>query len=219
MQSSIYIYDVRIVFIILYFLVVPAYIISAQETRTYVGQEHFFKLTITKDSTSTDCSVLSIDVFRNGDSMLIQKIIPRENWFYCDGGQEYLFFIEDMNFDGTEDIRMMQFLPASPNIPYYYWIFDIKENQYVADTTLEIITSPQFSKQDQSIYSSWRANCCDHGMSTYKYINGLITLVKEAEIYDDPEHSDQTIFTERKLINGKMQFVKRKVEKKEMEDK
>jgi hypothetical protein len=98
-------------------------------------------------------------------------------------------------------------------------IFDIKENQYVADTTLEIITSPQFSKQDQSIYSSWRANCCDHGMSTYKYINGLITLVKEAEIYDDPEHSDQTIFTERKLINGKMQLVKRKVEKKEMEDK
>jgi len=56
-------------------------------------------------------------------------------------------------------------------------------------------------------------------MSTYKYINGLITLVKEAEIYDDPEHSDQTIFTERKLINGKMQLVKRKVEKKEMEDK
>ncbi|MGD8386265.1 MAG: hypothetical protein PVG49_03955 [Desulfobacteraceae bacterium] len=34
------------------------------------------------------------------------------------------FFLEDMNFDGYVDFRVQAFVPAGPNTPYLYWLYD-----------------------------------------------------------------------------------------------
>ena len=81
------------------------------------------------------------------------------------------------------------------------------------DTTLEDITSPDFDYEKKVITSSWRSSCCDRGCSTYKYINGKITMIEEFEIADDFENPGQQIITTKKLIDGEMKLVERKIEK------
>lgn len=108
---------------------------------------------------------------------------------------------------------IIQFIPSSPNIPYYYWIFNKEAQQFQRDSTLDEITSPNFNKDQKLITSSWRSGCCTHGLSTYRYIGEEITLIEETEIADDPENPEQRITTRKKLIDGEMKLIGTTVEK------
>lgn len=121
--------------------------------------------------------------------------------------------LNDVNFDGHNDFRIIQFIPSSPNIPYYYWTFNKESKQFQRDSILEEITSPIFNNDKKVITSSWRSGCCNHGVSTYKYINRKITLVEEIEIAEDADNPDQRITTRKKLVGGKMILAERTVEK------
>ena len=114
------------------------------------------------------------------------------------------------NFDGYNDIRLLQFLPAAPNLPYYYWTYNPTTQKFQRQKALEEITSPDFDPKKKLIYSFWRGSCCDHGHSTYKYINGKPTLIEETEV---KEEDGKVITTLKKLANGKMKLVKKTVEK------
>ena len=162
---------------------------------------------------SLDCTIKSISVFRNIDNELIQTISLPDNSFFCSLPTDQRFIINDVNFDGINDVMIVQFMPSSPNIPYYYWIFNKEAQQFQRDSTLEEITSPNFKKDQKLITSSWRSGCCTHGLSTYKYINGKITLIEETEITDDTENPEQRITTRKKLINKEMKLTERTVEK------
>ena len=161
------------------------------------------------DHVNYDCSINAIYVTRKANNELIQTIIPPENYLFCDLPTDQVFIIEDINFDGFKDFRIVQFFPASPNIPYFYWLYDGKAQQFVRDTSLEEITSPDFNAADKVITSFWRASCCDHGLSTYKYINGKITLIEEVEIAQDLDNAQLQITTKKKLINGEMKLLER----------
>jgi hypothetical protein len=113
-----------------------------------------------------------------------------------------------MNFDGIDDIRLVQFIPAAPNIPYYFWIYDTTTNEFVRNKELEKITSPEFDSKQKRIFSFWRASCCDHGQSTYKYINGRPTLIEESEVAVDPNDDNKNITTVKKLKNGRWKVTK-----------
>ena len=82
--------------------------------------------------------------------------------------------------------------------------------KFVRQKALEKITSPEFDTHKKLIYSFWRASCCDHRSSTYKYINGKPVLIEESEIR---EEDGKTITTFKKLVNGKMKLMKKTVEK------
>jgi hypothetical protein len=101
-------------------------------------------------------------------------------------------------------------LPAAPNIRYYYWTYSPTKQQFQRQVALEDITSPEFDQKKKLIYSFWRASCCDHGLSTYKYVGGKPTLIEEAEV---KEENGKIITTVKRRVNGKMKLVSKKVEK------
>jgi len=187
---------------------------ASQAKLTYSDKTFSFTLlvdsTLTSDSVNYDCTVKSIVVTRLRDSKPIQTIIPDENDPGCGLPQDQIFIIEDINFDGYNDIRVLQFLPAAPNLPYYYWTYNPTTQQFQRQKALEEITSPEFDPTKKRIYSFWRSSCCDHGLSTYKYINGKPTLVEESEV---KEEDGKVITTLKKLVSGKMKLVKRTVGK------
>src|SRR6185436_17811266 len=49
----------------------------------------------------------------------------------------------DMNFDGYQDIRLVELQPAGPNVPYLNWLFDPASGLFVESRALNEITSPQ----------------------------------------------------------------------------
>jgi len=127
-------------------------------------------------------------------------------------GSQLGVVIEDMNFDGYKDIRIQQFLPASPNIPYYYWLWDKKSSKFIKNNNLEKITSPVFDAKSKSIKSNVRENAGTYYDYEYKYIGNELTLTRETERIADPEKKVWHI-TIKELIEKEMKVIKKYDEK------
>ncbi|WP_434136782.1 XAC2610-related protein [Pseudomonas luteola] len=85
----------------------------------------------------------------------------------------------DANFDGWPDLRIAQFLPAGPDVPYQTWLYDAATGRFVdAPEGLQDLSSAEFDPVHQIVYSSWRSSCCEHGVSIYRWRDGD---VKEVE--------------------------------------
>jgi hypothetical protein len=198
-------------------LLVLANAAVAQKILSYQDSNFIYKITLDStlsgDSANYDCSIKSFSIIRQSDNKLIQTIEAPDNSFFRDLAKDQLFIIEDVNFDGFNDLGIIQFIPAAPNIPYYYWTYNSNTKQFQRDTTLEEITSPEFHHDKKIITSFWRANCCDHGTSTYKYINGKLVLIEEEEVALAPKDDKKYIRTVKKRVNGKMILVKKVIEK------
>lgn len=65
------------------------------------------------------------DVENNGNSMSIMQ-----GYTACRSKDGDLIY-EDVNFDGNQDIGLTAFIPAVPNDPVYYWIWNEEERQFV----------------------------------------------------------------------------------------
>jgi hypothetical protein len=202
---------------IIIFLIINISFTYAQTVFNYTDSMHSFIISTDSimlgDNVNYECYIKSISIYTKGKNKLLQIITPPENSFSCSMPQNQIFLLDDINFDGLTDFMIVQFIPAAPNIPYYYWTLNKQTQNFQRDTTLEEITSPYFDQKQKLITSFWRANCCDHGISTYAYINGKITLIEVNEIADDFDNQGQQIITKKKLINGEMKLIERKVEK------
>ena len=72
-----------------------------------------------------------------------------------------------MNFDGYGDIRLVEFQPAGPNVPYLNWLFDPTSGCFVENRALNAITSPQFDPATREIRSNWRDGATRYGTDVY----------------------------------------------------
>jgi hypothetical protein len=152
-------------------------------------------------------SAYKIEIFEsNGKEELVQEILFEAT---DTPDEENLgFVIEDMNFDGYKDIRIQQFLPAAPNIPYYCWLWDEKTSKFIENLYLEEITSPEFNQENKVIKSFARASSSNHFERTYKYLNGIPTLIEEYEIAAETK-DDKTMIHHilREFKDGRMQVI------------
>ncbi len=121
--------------------------------------------------------------------------------------------VEDMNFDGWPDLRIAQFLPASPNIPYAAWLFDPATRNLAASDDLEEIASPAFDPAAKRVTSAVRNSCCSYTNEVYAWHKGHLRLVEKTDIdYLPPDAAPagKNCYVEKryKLLDGKMALVK-----------
>ena len=93
-------------------------------------------------------------MLKNGT--LAQTIKPNKNYFNTTFPNNQLFVIEDMNFDGKAVFRLMKFLPARPNVPFLFWIYNQQNKLFEENKDYREITSPEFNNEKKQIYSTWR---------------------------------------------------------------
>jgi hypothetical protein len=206
METEMQTFAFRYIFFLI--LLLSSFVSFGQRKLAYKDKQFTYVLLV--DSTNETCLVKSITIATRQGNKKVQVIIPDENNQSCTLPKEQVFIVEDMNFDGHNDFRLLQFLPAAPNLPYYCWTYDAKRKIFVRQKSLEDITSPEFDAKEKLIVSSWRDGCCHHGSSTYKYINGKPTVIAEADI---KKEDGKEIFKQKKRINGKLRVIKRTVEK------
>jgi len=185
---------------------------SAQGKRIYTDDRFIYILQVdsmlSMDSTPHECRIASIAI-TGKDGHAIQTITTGENYPGCELPENQQFIIEDMNFDGYNDIRLLQFMPAGPNLHYYYWLYDPRTGSFRQNTELEEITSPEFDSKLKLIYSFWRSSCCHHGLSTYRYVHGRPVMVEENSL---EETGDIIITTIKKRVKGQLKMISRVVE-------
>jgi len=189
---------------------------SAQKICKYHDKQFIYKLTLDSvlsgDSVNYQCSVRMICILKRSNHQLVQTINPPENYFFCDINKKEIFVAEDMNFDGVNDIRLIQFIPAAPNTPYYYWMYNNTTHQFQRNKAFDNITTPEFDRKQKLIISSWRGGWANYGSSTYKIINGKPVLIEEYETKELENDSTKHILTQKKRINGKLRLVKTTIE-------
>ena len=119
----------------------------------------------------------------------------------------------DANFDGRPDLSLAMFLPAGPNIPHQTWLYDVATGRFVdAPAGLQDISSAEFDPVHRIVYSYWRASCCEHGVSTYRWTDGDLKEIDSQSSYLLPLMDG----TERRrcyimpsYIDGKIEFASR----------
>lgn len=131
----------------------------------------------TRESCGTPPRVTAIKVYRAGK--LVQTL-PTDSQGTCD---LFLPQVVDYNFDGHADLSIAQTLPAGPNIPHEYWLFDPATQRFVANEALSDITSPEVDVKHKRLYHFWRASCCSHGLDVYAWKGKQLVRERGAESY------------------------------------
>lgn len=90
------------------------------------------------------------------------------------------FEFGDFNFDGYTDFRLIEFLPAGPNVAYFNALYDPATGRHVASEDLNAISAPEFSASDKSVVSSWRSNAVTHGEDVYAWDRNTLVLQKRS---------------------------------------
>jgi hypothetical protein len=85
--------------------------------------------------------------------------------------------VGDMNYDGNDDFRIVKNLPAGPNIPYVYYLYDPTTGKFVYSEAYGKITSPEFPGNAE-IRSKWRESAAKWGVDTYKITNNNPALTQ-----------------------------------------
>lgn len=122
-----------------------------------------------------------------------------ENWFY----------IEDMNFDGYKDIRIVMYI-GNKSTSYICWIWDIEKQCYIEDFELEEIPGIEVDYENNLIYG-WSSNSpSGFNEYTYKYIDGKLTLIYQHTLESilRDENGNDGVEYEFEYIDGKLKMTK-----------
>ncbi|MCL1941760.1 MAG: hypothetical protein FWG09_07440 [Synergistaceae bacterium] len=206
-------------FIVLAIACLPAFAAGEPFTVEIKGQVHpdlgefIFTLDCYEDEYEYRTKTITIKEAKSGKK--IQTLTTSD--FSSFGDDAWTFsrdaielIIEDMNFDGFADIRIVEFIPAGPNIPYICWVWDNVVKQFVHDKDLSDIASLEVDHENKWIECSNRVSANSHCIEYYRYIGGKLTLFKVVDVILD---DDGGTTVTRELINGKLTETSREIDK------
>jgi LysM repeat protein len=157
-----------------------------------------FNLCGTKDA-SGNMKIATIKVYQKPEDVgvggLSQDIasVPVETFTPTNDPNSLI--VGDMNYDGNDDFRILKNVPAGPNIPYLYYIYDPATRLFVYNQAYANITSPEFPG-DNTIRSQWRENAAKRGIDTYTIANNTPRLTQR-EVWEaiaaNPAQSTHTV--------------------------
>jgi hypothetical protein len=163
-----------------------------------------FNFELIGDITDKMKTVTAIKVIKKGSTKQHQIL----EGFEATVQENEQVIIEDFNFDGYADIRLLQYLPETANIPFFYWLYNPKTEKFERNTQLEIIQSPILDAKNEYILSQWTKGDKIQGTDFYKFAGRKIKLVKqETETFVD---SVNYILTIKEVFGDSLKTVEQK---------
>ncbi|MCV6639195.1 hypothetical protein [Candidatus Albibeggiatoa sp. nov. NOAA] len=89
------------------------------------------------------------------------------------------FKIEDVNFDGYKDIRLMELLPAGANVPYLCWLYHPEQQKFVFNKPFSQLAHLSLDNENQQIISQYRINAVEHGTDFYSVDKYELILMRQ----------------------------------------
>ena len=163
-----------------------------------------FNFELIGDITDKMKTVTAIKVVKKGSTNQYQML----DGFEATVQENEQVIIEDFNFDGYVDIRLLQYLPEIANIPFFYWLYNPKTEKFERNAQLEIIHSPILDTKNEYILSQWTKGDNIQGTDFYKFIGNEIKLVKqETEEFTD---SVNYVLTIKEVLGDSLKTVEQK---------
>lgn len=144
---------------------------------------------------------LTIDYGQNK----VQKIIGFKEDDLVDKVPEII--LEDMNFDGYLDLKLMINYPdkSKGDYSYIYYIYDLRQAKFIRNFILDNIGVAFFDASSQTVFKYDADGSGNEGSNTYKWQKDKLYLIKEERVY---EGDFFVHYKEYKIVNGKSVEVK-----------
>ncbi|WP_145089303.1 hypothetical protein [Sporomusa sp. KB1] len=157
----------------------------ACEERSRLGTEHT-PLTVGKDAPNVFWTIESdrINVYTAGPSRKLLLEIPYDPNYIPLADSDRLI-VEDMNFDGYADLKMMV-SRGMANVYYTCWLWDQAKQNFVLHKELSELSSPRFDADSKTIFSHNRSSATDSTAETYVFENSRLRLLTIMEQAYDP---------------------------------
>lgn len=154
-------------------------------------------------------TVTTIKIYNKSNNTIFQELSD----FEAIVQENEQVIIDDLNFDGYADIRLLQFLPEDSNIPFFYWLYNPQTKQFERNTNLEVVHSPSVDKMNQLILSQWAKGDSIQGTDYYKYKGNNIVIVKQ-EIQQNIDEESYLLIV-KQPVGDSLQIVKQETIKRE----
>lgn len=154
-------------------------------------------------------TVTSINILKKTDKGLFQTLTD----FQAIVQENEQVIVEDLNFDGYADIRLLQYLPEDANIPFFYWLYNPTTKKYERNEALEIVRSPSIDDSNELILSQWVDGDNIQGTDYYQYSGKKLILTKQ----EVKENTDEKSFvlTVKQPVGDSLKVVKQQVMQRE----
>ena len=185
----------------------------AQKPLTFSDSLFFYRVVLDTNTLVSDyqeCTAKSITVLRVKDQKPVQTIKLDDDVFPCYWTEDEYFVVEDVNFDGRNDIRLLQSMGARGNTSYLFWLYDTAAKHFARDTVLETLPNPYVDAKEKKITSYWSVGCCEYGTDVYDYQNGQLVLYEEETMHLDTEKDNYLLTVKRRDANGEMKTIEEK---------
>lgn len=106
-----------------------------------------------------------------------------------EGSESDVLYLEDVNFDGYADIRLVKYLTGGANVPYLFWLFDPNGKTFVAAPQFERIVSPELDVENKLLISRQRFSAAEYRTEYYDPLNETPILVRREERTFNPNGS------------------------------
>lgn len=142
--------------------------------------EFTFRLTAYYDLQREGYALQTIDVYQ-GDTLLQAISIPELTWEGQTLQSTLEIVMEDVNFDGYQDILVFDVLNGNYRTEWIYLVWNVEEQRFENDIRLNQISLAVFDQEKQLIYGMERGGAAYHYYSTYQYIDGEIVKIRYYE--------------------------------------
>ena len=142
--------------------------------------EFTFRLTAYYDLRREGYALQTIDVYQ-GDTLLQAISIPELTWEGQTLQSTLEIVMEDVNFDGYQDILVFDVLNGNYRTEWIYLVWNMEEQKFENDIRLNQISLAVFDQEKQLIYGMERGGAAYHYYSTYQYIDGEIVKIRYYE--------------------------------------
>lgn len=183
-------------------------IIAADEAEVQLMNTFNFEL-IGEVSVEKMKTVTSINILNKKDNTVFQNL----NGFEAIVQENEQVILEDLNFDGYADIRLLQYLPEDSNVPFYYWLYNSSKKKYERNVALEVVRSPSIDNTNEFILSQWSNGDSIQGTDYYKYSGNKLVLTKQ-EVKENTDEKNYRL-TVKQPIGDSLKVIKQELKKRD----
>ena len=105
------------------------------------------------------------------------------------GSEADALYVEDVNFDGYADLRVMEYLPGGANVPYFFWLYDPATSQFKRANAYEVVMSPEVDLVNKELISRQRVSASEYVTEYFRPSGEIPVLVRREERKFEPDGS------------------------------
>lgn len=106
-----------------------------------------------------------------------------------EGSEIDALYVEDVNFDGYADLRIMEYLPGGANVPYHFWLYNPATEKFEESVEYKLILSPQVDSANKELVSRQRVSAAEYVIEYFKPDGTIPRLIRREERKYEPDGS------------------------------